>query len=92
MVTNRRVGKNWYTPQVLGPEYASLTRTQINVTQCGGETEMSRSLSGCMLLSNDLLCSFQLGLKGSEQRPIKPALVRSTVPCNADLPPKETKN
>lgn len=40
MVTNRRVRKNQYTPQVLGPEYKALTWTQINVTQGGGEIEM----------------------------------------------------
>lgn len=40
MITNRRDGKNQYAPQVLRPEYKSLTWNQINVTQCVGETEM----------------------------------------------------
>lgn len=63
MVTNRRVGKNQYTPQVLGPEYEPLTWTQINVTQCGGETETSRSLAGCTLLLNDAALLIPPGAK-----------------------------
>lgn len=63
MVTNRRVGKNQYTPQVLVPEYVSLTWTQINVTLCGGEMEMLRSLAGCMLLLNDAALLIPAGAK-----------------------------
>lgn len=40
MVTNRSIGENQCTPQVLGPEYESLSWTQINVTQCSGEMEV----------------------------------------------------